>query len=96
MASIERLNSVTGSKEIEMRKHLQEITVVQNDEPPKPNTRPACFRSTVQEILFILTATMGIAMSTFLIGCTIVISTFAARDLNMTTSERTWITASSA
>ncbi|KAF9876104.1 aminotriazole resistance [Colletotrichum karsti] len=62
----------------------------------KPNARPKCFGSTSQEILFIITATMGVAMPNVLQGCTIVISSFVQAGLGMTTSEITWMTASSA
>lgn len=54
--------------------------------------RPACFKSTVQEVLFVLTATMAIAMPAFLTGAVTVISSFIGEDLDMTTAEITWIT----
>ena len=56
------------------------------------NARPACFKSTTQEILFVSTATMAIAMSAVFSGSAVVISSFVGRDLNMTTAEITWIT----
>lgn len=64
--------------------------------PPDRGERPACFRSTVQEILFVLAATMAVAMPSILQGCTIVISSFVGKDLRMSTAEITWMTASSA
>ena len=57
--------------------------------------RPACFDSTLQEILFVLTTTMAVGMSSFLVGSTTVITSFAGKDLNMSNAEITWITASS-
>ncbi|PVI02979.1 major facilitator superfamily MFS-1, partial [Periconia macrospinosa] len=57
--------------------------------------RPAVFRSTAQEILFIFTATMSVAMPSLLQGSTLVISSAIRRDLNMSTAELTWMTASS-
>ncbi|OCL12931.1 major facilitator superfamily transporter [Glonium stellatum] len=57
--------------------------------------RPECFRSTAQEILFVLTATMAVAMSSFATGSVTVITSFVGRDLNMTNAEITWISASS-
>lgn len=57
--------------------------------------RPECFTSTVQEILFVLTATMSIAMATFLNGICTVITAEIGRDLHMTSAEITWINASS-
>ncbi|EMC96408.1 hypothetical protein BAUCODRAFT_70091 [Baudoinia panamericana UAMH 10762] len=59
------------------------------------NARPACFSSTFQEALFVLTATMAIAMQSIIAGSTVVTSSFIGRDLNMTTAEITWITSSS-
>lgn len=55
------------------------------------NVRPACFNSTITEILFVLTATMAIAMNSFSAGAVVVISSFVGRDLGMTTAEITWI-----
>ena len=55
------------------------------------NVRPACFNSTLQEVLFVLTATMAIAMGAFVIGSVVVTSSFIGRDLNMSTAEITWI-----
>ena len=56
--------------------------------------RPACFNSTLQEVLFVLTATMAIGISSMTVGTVTVISSFIARDLNMTTAEITWVSAS--
>ena len=88
------------SEDAEKQQHPEEVTTAPDNAPDNansgPNACPASFRSTTQEILFILTATMGVAMPSFLQGCTIVISSFVGRDLNMTTSQITWITASSA
>jgi MFS family permease len=55
------------------------------------SVRPACFASTAQEVLFVLTATMAIAMSAIQSGSVTVTSSFIGRDLNMTTAEITWI-----
>ncbi|KAK4550852.1 hypothetical protein LTR36_000432 [Oleoguttula mirabilis] len=55
------------------------------------NVRPACFKSTFQEVLFVLTATMAIAMGSLMIGSVTVTSSFIGKDLNMSTAEITWI-----
>jgi hypothetical protein len=55
-----------------------------------PNARPTCFRSTLQECLFVMSVTMAVAMSSFLTGSITVMSSFAGRDLGMTTAEITW------
>jgi len=60
-----------------------------------PEARPAVFKSTVQEVVFVFTATMAIAMATFTTGSVTVISAFVGRDLEMTTAEITWITSAS-
>jgi hypothetical protein len=62
----------------------------------RPNLRPAVFHTTFHEVVFVFIATMGVAMPSLLQGCTIVISSSVKRDLNMSTTETTWITASSA
>ncbi|KAK6004249.1 hypothetical protein QM012_009099 [Aureobasidium pullulans] len=60
-------------------------------EIPNPEGRPSCFKSTTQEVLFVLTATMAIAMGAFLSGAVSVISASVGRDLGMTTAEITWM-----
>lgn len=45
------------------------------------NVRPACFKNTAQEVLFVLTATMAIGMTSFLAGSVTVISSFVVREL---------------
>lgn len=57
--------------------------------------RPECFSSTLQECLFVLTATMSIGMSSFLYGICTVITAPIGRTLNMTSAQITWINASS-
>ena len=59
------------------------------------NVRPACFGSTIQEVLFVLTATMAIAMGSLLTGSITVVSSFVGRDLRMSTAEITWISSAS-
>lgn len=61
-----------------------------------PEERPACFKSTIQEWLYILTATMSIGTSSFLYGICAVITVPIGRTLSMTPPEITWISASSA
>jgi hypothetical protein len=58
--------------------------------------RPECFSSTIQECMFVLTATMSIGMSSFLYGLSTVITASIGRDLKMSSAEITWIGASSA
>jgi hypothetical protein len=58
-----------------------------------PNARPDCFRSTLQECLFVMSVTMAVAMTSFLTGSITVMSSFAGRDLGMTTAEITWMNA---
>lgn len=61
-----------------------------------PNARPACFVSTFQECLFVVSVTMAVAMTTILQGSVTVMSSFAARDLGMTNAEVSWMNASTA
>ncbi|KAK0286538.1 hypothetical protein LTR91_014903 [Friedmanniomyces endolithicus] len=73
-----------------------EATSMEPLEPVRTNnSRPACFSSTFQEVLFVLTATMAIAMQAMLAGSVTVASSFIGRDLDMTTAEITWISSAS-
>lgn len=58
-----------------------------------PEARPACFKSTLQECLFVLSVTMAVAMTSVLTGSITVMSSFAAKDLNMTNAQITWMNA---
>ncbi|KAK7981355.1 hypothetical protein PG988_003593 [Apiospora saccharicola] len=60
-----------------------------------PNARPAAFRSLAHEILFVLTVTMSIAMPSFLQGSILIVSPDIRKDLNMATSQLTWVIAAS-
>lgn len=68
------------------------LPISEHDEKD-PNARPACFKSTFQECLFVLSVTMAVAMTSFLTGAITVMSSFAARDLGMTNAEVTWMNA---
>jgi MFS family permease len=70
--------------------HMDPIEPVQTN-----NVRPSCFNTTLQEVLFVLTATMAIAMGALLTGSITVVSSYIGRDLHMTTAEITWITSAS-
>ena len=61
-----------------------------------PNERPLCFSSTTQECLFVASVTMAVAMTSFLLGSVTVISSFAGRDLGMTSAEISWMNGASA
>lgn len=82
-------------EDTELRPYPRDTTTLPEIPPTQLNACPATFRSTVQEVVFVLTATMGVAMPSFLQECSIVISSFVGRDLDMTTSQITWMTASS-
>lgn len=55
--------------------------------------RPACFRNTVQECLFVLTATMAIGQTTFFQGSIVGVTASIGKDLNMASGELTWVNA---
>ncbi|CAG7920816.1 unnamed protein product [Penicillium olsonii] len=55
--------------------------------------RPSCFKSTLQEVLFVLTATMAIGQQTFFQGCIVGLTASIGSDLNMNQAEITWINA---
>jgi MFS family permease len=56
-------------------------------------SRPACFSSTLQECLFVLTTTMAIGQSSIFTGAAICITSRIGEALNMTAAEVTWISA---
>ncbi|KAF2203030.1 MFS general substrate transporter [Delitschia confertaspora ATCC 74209] len=60
------------------------------------NERPECFKSTLHECLFVASTTLSVAATSFLLGSVTVISSFAGRDLGMTSAEITWMNAASA
>lgn len=73
-----------------------EMEAIESDEVDEVHgMRPACFSSTIQEILFVLTATMAIAMSSWLAGSIIVTSNFVGRALHMNQAGISWLAASS-
>lgn len=82
-----------------------DVVYVKNDEslPTSPTSilpgdnygaRPAVFSSTFQEVLFVLVATMAIGTSSMASGSVTVITSFVGKELDMSTAEITWISAS--
>jgi MFS family permease len=66
---------------------------------PRPGDfgeRPACFKSTTQEVAFIFMATMAVATNPFFVGGASIITASIGQDLGMTQGQITWITASTA
>ncbi|KAJ5214867.1 hypothetical protein N7468_010546 [Penicillium chermesinum] len=57
--------------------------------------RPKCFSSTLQECLFVLTATMAIGQQSFFQGAIVGVTASIGKDLNMNPAEITWINAGS-
>ncbi|RYP06342.1 hypothetical protein DL764_003219 [Monosporascus ibericus] len=85
-------------EDAEKPKHLdgtERAIIPRGDDAPDPNARSAAFRSLAHEILFVLTATISIAMPSFLQGNILIVSETMKRDLNMTTPQLTWAIASS-
>jgi hypothetical protein len=66
-----------------------EVTLKENDF----TERPKCFNSTLQECLFVLTATMAIGQQSFFQGCIVGVTASIGTDLNMNSAEITWINA---
>lgn len=55
--------------------------------------RPSCFNNTFQEVSFVFMATVAMASNTFLSGATVIVTASIGRDLGMSQSEITWISA---
>ncbi|KAJ5160736.1 uncharacterized protein N7482_007740 [Penicillium canariense] len=68
------------------------VTLASDDQPSYAQ-RPKCFSSTVQECLFVLTATMAIGQQSFFTGCIVGVTASIGADLNMNSAEITWINA---
>lgn len=60
---------------------------------PADEGRPQCFRSTIQECVFVLTTMMAIGQSTFFAGLNTGINAAIAADLHMDSAEIAWISA---
>jgi hypothetical protein len=56
--------------------------------------RPECFKNTLQEVSFVAEATLATATTSFLTGVSVIVTATIGRDLGMTQSEISWITAS--
>jgi ABC-type methionine transport system permease subunit len=69
-----------------------EITLAA-DEQVNYAQRPKCFSSTLQECLFVLTATMAIGQQSFFSGCIVGVTASIGADLKMNSAEITWINA---
>jgi hypothetical protein len=63
---------------------------------PSFGARPACFKNTLQEIVFVFHATNATATSSFFQGASAIITASIGHDLGMSQGQITWITASSA
>ncbi|KAG9246350.1 major facilitator superfamily protein [Calycina marina] len=92
MAAVDDNNA--GIKSIIPQQPLDNLDNANRDRDP--NQRPKCFSSTLQECLFVLTATTSLAMGTLLNGACSVITAPMAITLDMTTAQITWVQASSA
>ena len=57
------------------------------------NARPACFKSTLQEIACVFVLTMGVAQSSLASGACQIITTLIGADLGMTSGQIPWINA---
>ncbi|GAW25028.1 putative major facilitator superfamily protein [Rosellinia necatrix] len=56
--------------------------------------RPDCFKNTLQEVAFVIQATVATASSSFLAGTALIITVPVSLDLNMTQGQIAWISAS--
>jgi len=57
--------------------------------------RPAVFKNTLQEVLFVFMATAANMASSFLFGAAVVITASIGQDLGMSQGQVTWISAAS-
>ncbi|KAJ5605710.1 hypothetical protein N7510_008491 [Penicillium lagena] len=70
-----------------------EVVLAAEDLQSDYGRRPKCFNSTLQECLFVLTATMAIGQQSFFQGAIVGVTASIGKDLNMNSAEITWINA---
>jgi MFS family permease len=90
--------SGASSSETTVGAQLQTAPALEAGQPTKPvpkrnsfGERPQCFRNTLQEVLFVLMATIGMATNNFLVGATVIVTASVGRDLGMSQSQISWI-----
>ena len=66
---------------------------LQSTESDPYGSRPDCFKSLLQEVLFVLTTTVAVGQSSIFSGAILCLTSFVGEDLNMTAAEVTWISA---
>ena len=95
MSSSEKVDDGAKSH-IDEKNATSDVAIDDATEPDESyGKRPACFSSTIQEMLFVLAATMAIAMSSWLAGSIIVTSNSVGRALHMNQAGISWLAASS-
>lgn len=70
-----------------------DVSLTVDEQPTSHALRPKCFTSTLQECLFVLTATMAIGQQSFFQGCVVGVTASIGADLKMNSAEITWINA---
>ncbi|KAF7546976.1 hypothetical protein G7Z17_g8038 [Cylindrodendrum hubeiense] len=70
-----------------------EDTAAQKKKTSKLGVRPACFKNTFQEVAFVFMATVAMATNTFLTGATVIVTASIGKDLGMSQSQISWISA---
>lgn len=70
-----------------------EDTAVQKKKVSTIGERPACFKNTFQEVMFVFMATVAMATNTFLTGATVIVTAAIGKDLGMSQSQISWISA---
>lgn len=94
-ATMENSNVAGGEKDLVVEDANDLTLTLSRVTTSGRGSRPACFGTTFQEIMFVFVATMTVGAGSFVTGAVTVLSTFVGRDLNMTTTQITWIAASS-
>ena len=72
---------------------VQDVAVQEHTAVSKFGMRPECFRNTFQEVAFVFMATIAMATNTFLTGSTVIVTAAIGKDLGMTQSQISWISA---
>ncbi|KAJ5627509.1 hypothetical protein N7528_004936 [Penicillium herquei] len=85
------MDSQSGSHDSSQQEKGPDVSLAVDEQTY--SQRPSCFSSTIQECLFVLTATMAIGQQSFYQGAIVGVTASIGSDLNMNSAEITWINA---
>lgn len=85
-------NNDNAGQEHDLERHETHLSRIQSIKQ-NLGERPACFKSTLQEVSFVAQATIAMSTSSFLVGASSIVTVTIGRDLAMSQGEISWISA---